>query len=373
MTQFSNSYIITNRSNPAATSHTSITPLSGGQMWFYEAAGAYNSEVTDYAPVGGASTTPPATFLNDLVADAQLAASSGFPQLTVLIHGLGNTFASAINELSIVGSGIQQYANYTGLIISFDWPSYTMIDSALYYSTTPYSFPPTQTSGTIRGNINGSIAAFQNLMTMLTGIQSKIAGLQLNIICHSEGNYMTMLGLNAMNGSKSFLSQTLMVAADINNGALQATGGIDVGQGLPIASLASRVSVYYSTNDDVLPLSQSDLAAYHNPSFPDRLGLEGPASFAVNALPPNTYGIDCSAVISDSVIKQIPQVPPGTTSHSSYFYIPQVLQDWAQTLTGTAAGSVVNRTLNTNAADGQGYTMTFVQPVKLTLRRAAGA
>ena len=36
-------------------------------------------------------------------------------------------------------------------------------------------------------------------------------------------------------------------------------------------------------------------------------------------------------------------MPPGTSAHSSYFYIPQVLQDWAQTLAGAAPAGVTNR------------------------------
>jgi hypothetical protein len=152
----------------------------------------------------------------------------------------------------------------------------------------------------------------------------------------------------------------LLVAADINNGALLPTSNTppDTGQGEAIATLSQQVTVYYSPSDDVLPWSKDFLALYHNPSYRDRLGLDGPSSFAT--LLPRTYGVDCSAVINDAAIQVIPQVPPGTSAHSSYFYIPQVLQDWAQTLAGTAPSNVINRA--PVAGTSNAFTMQLVSP-----------
>jgi hypothetical protein len=131
-----------------------------------------------------------------------------------------------------------------------------------------------------------------------------------------------------------------LVAADINNGALLPSSNTpsDAGQGAAIATLSQQVTIYYSAGDDVLPWSKNFLTAYHVPSYGDRLGLDGPSSYA-NLLP-RTCGVDCSAVINDAAIQLAPQVPPGTSAHSSYFYIPQVLEDWAQTLAGTAPAAV---------------------------------
>jgi len=152
----------------------------------------------------------------------------------------------------------------------------------------------------------------------------------------------------------------LLAAADINNGALQQSGPLaDTGQGLPISNLSNRATIYYSKDDDVLPSSQFLLKDYHNPSYPDRLGLEGPYSYNTGALPANTWGVDCSKVISDSVIRSIPQVPLGTSSHSAYFYIPQVLMDWAAAFTGTAQESVANRVLDPTAQDQQAFIMQY--------------
>jgi esterase/lipase superfamily enzyme len=358
LTSFKNSYIITARSSPSSTYYANIAPLPNNELWFYTAPNQYEPDASNYTPVGHASQTPPQAFLDSLTADLKTAAANGCPQLAMIVHGLGTLFTDAVAEMTMLGSGLQQYANYGGLVISFDWPSYGEWDSSKYYSSSPYSFPPTGGSGTVRDNINGTVGAFGNLLTMLQQIQSSL-GVQINVICHSEGNYLLMLAMAAeTSGEQPVFNQALLVAADINNGAFQQSDSVaEAGQGLPISKLSNRVTIYYSKNDDVLPYSQSFFKQFHNPLYPDRLGLGGPHSYDTGALPTNTWGVDCSKVISESVIINLPQVPPGTSSHSAYFYVPQVLTDWAATLMGTAEESVANRVANANAQDQQGFIM----------------
>ena len=372
---FQNSYIITARSQPCYSYYANIVPLPNGNLWFYSAPAMYDADACDYEPAGSPATAPPASFLTNLTNDLERAIQAGFPQLTVIIHGLGNLFTDSIAEMSTTGAGLQQWGQYGGLVISFDWPSYDMLDSATYYASLPYSFPPKKTSGTIRDNINGTLAGFANLITMLQGIRNQYSEVKINFICHSEGNYMMMLGMSQQSqGQSALVSQTLLVAADINDGALQSSGSLsDTGQGMAISKLSDQVTVYYSSGDDVLPHSEFWLSAYHDPSYNKRLGLEGPYSYETSTTPlaGNTYGVDCSAVINDTVIKKVPQVPPGTSSHSSYFYVPQVLLDWVETLIGTVPGQVANREANTNAQDGQGYIMQFVSPPTDRLARSS--
>jgi esterase/lipase superfamily enzyme len=85
------------------------------------------------------------------------------------------------------------------------------------------------------------VGAFGNLTTMLRQIQSELQ-VQINVICHSEGNYMIMLALSAEAlGEPPVFNQVLLAAADINNGALQLLGSPpDAGQGLPISNLSRR-------------------------------------------------------------------------------------------------------------------------------------
>ena len=369
---FANSYVLTTRSQPAATTKSQIFPLPNGALWWYTAPHQYDAEVSAYAPVGlQPSASPPPAFLAMLESDLQIAITNGFPQLTVVIHGLANLFGDSIAELAALGGGLQQYAQYYGLVISFDWPSYDEIESFLpsNYAPLPYRFPPSTTSGTIRGNINGSVQAFGTLIAMLQSLQLKL-GITVNIVCHSEGNYMMMLGMHVQPDAQlPILSQVLLAAANINNGALLPASNSPpyTGQGAPIAALSNQVTVYYSSRDDVLPWSKDFLKIFHNPSYQQRLGLEGPSSYA--KLLPRAWGIDCSAVISEAVIKQIPQVPPGTSAHSAYFHIPQVLEDWAQTLSGTAPANVVNRA--PVAGKSNAFTMRFVPPPALVNIREA--
>lgn len=361
MSEFSNSYIITNRSTPAATSHASTTPLPNGQMWFYMAPAQYDPEPGDYkTSQTSGSTSPPSDFLTALTAD--LTAQGDNPQLTVLIHGLSFLFNNAINLLSIFGCDLLNTGNYKGLVIAFDWPSYDFLDSSLYYASSPYAFPPKATSGTIRDNINGSVAAFQNLIEMLSGLQKSVEGLAINFVTHSEGNYMIMLGCNDLAAEKiSFnISQTIMLAADVNNGAFQLAPAVaGAGQGLPISGMSGSVTVYYSTNDTVLSASETAFPSYHNPAFYGRLGMVGPTSYSTGALPANVYGLDCSQVINETVAQ--PFLASGTTLHLAYFYVPQVASDIAQVLNGTAPSSITNR-VSTGAQDGQQYAMQVAQP-----------
>lgn len=338
----------------------------------------YDADACDYEPAGSASNKAPAGFLTNLQNDLELAIAAGCPQLTVIVHGLSTLFTDVVRDMTAVGSGLQQWPQqpYGGLVISFDWPSYDSIDSmANYASGTSWVFPPPKTSGTIRDNINGTVLSFGNFMAFLQTVQTNYPSVQINFICHSEGNFMMMLGMYELPQTQAItINQTLLVAGDINNGALQSSGPLpNTGMGMRISNLSKQVTVYYSAGDDVLPDSEKYLSMYHNPHYYGRLGLEGPYSYSTTATPlaANTYGLDCSAVINDTAIKSIPQVPAGTSSHSAYFYIPQVIADWAATLTGTAPGSVANRTANPQAENGQGYVMQYVNPPSQPLKRGA--
>ena len=49
---FANSYILTTRNQPAATSKSQIFPLPNGALWWYTAPRPYDPEVTAYTAVG---------------------------------------------------------------------------------------------------------------------------------------------------------------------------------------------------------------------------------------------------------------------------------------------------------------------------------
>jgi len=335
------SYLVTNRVNPSAKDCQYICPLPSGQNSYFFAKGANNANQAQYHPVDEKA------FLGTLGEDIQRAIANGGPQVTLVIHGLGYLFSDACTLLGTFGKNLVAQG-YKGLLIEFDWPSYDDFESWAYYGRLPYSFPPQNDNATIRDNINGSVKSLAHLLYQILR-PCKQYGARLNIVCHSEGNYMLMLALHALvaNPDAEFshlplVDQVLMLAGDINNGALQTPNGW-AGQGSWIAKYADAVTIYWSSQDDVLPSSEG-WTAYHNPSFPKRLGLHGPNTTAAGTFLRNAYSLDCSLVVNASN----PYRPPWITVHASYFYIPQVLLDMRQTLEDTPPSRVVNRSSTGN-------------------------
>src|SRR6185369_14921620 len=308
--QFSNSYMITNRAYPAQEKGSYIYPAPAGTMFYFLAPGANNSNSIDYKQVNNTPTGPmPSSYQSGLEADIKLAVQNGGP-VTVYIHGLAYYVSDACRALGTYGHNLAAQG-YKGLLIGFSWPSYGDTDSYFYYGSLPYSFPPAAVSGTIRDNIHGSTMSLLNLLSMLVPLCKK-NGAKLNLLCHSEGNYMLTLAMYALSGNSDpslsalveagrFADQVLLVAADINNGALDPPKGTPPvsGQGSWIAQYSKEVTVYWSSADSMLGVSDG-WTSYHNPSFPKRLGLHGPDSFAIGGLLPNAVALDCSLVANGS-------------------------------------------------------------------------
>lgn len=336
-----NSYMITNREDPTSV-FTPQTPLAGDTLWWYmSTSGTNDTDFSNYSSQSATSSTlPPSSFLDPLT--KQLAAQAN-PSLTLFIHGLDCDWSNAVKYTGIFGANLNA-AGYDGLVVGFSWPSMGSADLFNYSN----GYPPTAESGTARGNILLSVASFGSLMTWLRDLASAVQGLQVNVACHSEGNYMLMCGMDPLTAGGP--DQVIMIAADINDAAfLTPVSGL-AGQGAAIAQGSSRVTVYSSTNDTTLQDSITYYGSYHNPTYPGRLGLSGP-DYADGTQQSAMVGVDCSQVVNQAYINAL---PPGTVPvdiHLSYLYIPQVLADFVQTLNGASAGDVANRTAtsNTNA------------------------
>jgi esterase/lipase superfamily enzyme len=354
------SFIISNRYPTWIQNDT--YPLPNGEMnWFMSTVQANDPVVDNYVQQGSSSATVPDSF-KQAIYNALL--SQATPQLTVFIHGLGNLFSDAIWSTSWLGTNLASFANYQGLVIGFDWPSYDEYVSGLYYASngSPYYFPPVATSGTIRDNINGSRPAFANLISFLTSLRESVNGLTVSVVCHSEGNYMAELGL--LYNATQYFDHMLMLAADINDAVLQQpfSGDTLIGQGNGIVHSATDVTVYFTGNDDVLPLSlyawEYD---YHNPEFGSRLGSAGP-SYNAGPQSSNVYSVDCSGVINVKNFRYLQSqgiIPKNSDNgalsmHTSYLFIPQVLQDMKALITGSSPGGIPNRETTANAG---GYFM----------------
>ena len=319
----SNSYMITNRAYTwDQYAYWTYPVLPPGNNFYFVASGANNSNWQAYQQIGpGSSDSMPPDFRSQLEADIVAAVQAGGPEVTVYIHGLAYHLSDACGTLGRFGAGLAALPQpYKGLLIGFSWPSYGDYESWKHYGSLPYSFPPTAVSGTIRDNINGSTQSLLSLLSELAPLCRK-HGARLNLATHSEGNYMLMLAMHALSSSSALsdiagagrsIDQVLMLAADINNGALQTTQSLPPwsGQASSIAQYANTVTVYWSSADDKLPYSDG-WTSYHNPLFPLRLGLHGLNSNVRGTILPNVYGLDCSLV----AIRQ--NTPPAYSVHES--------------------------------------------------------
>lgn len=315
-TSFDNSYIITNRNAPYTwftDSTTDVVPLPPGELYFSTAPSSYDPNPEDYSYVTQDSTD----FLSSLAADlSQTVDADGRAHLAVYIHGLGNTYDDAVAATADFGTALATLGGYNGLLIGFSWPSYgeTVAGFSDYYAT---GRPPTNTSGTIRDNINGSTQSFAAMIRMLLELGTANQPLSLSLLTHSEGNFMLMMGMQALQegGFSGSIDNAVMMAADISAAMLQQ------GQaGQAITTLCNQVSVYYSGCDDVLGYSNYTFVNFHDQLYPTRLGLIGPYAYPQAApVPKHVAGVDCSQVTVNLGLI--------TNVHSCYMSVSQIVAD----------------------------------------------
>lgn len=322
---FKNSYFITNRKDPTTLLVDDQKIVVPGLLSYYTSNTPYDTNTSNYSSVAWS------VFLNDLTADlANTVDASGKANLAVYIHGIGNTFDGAIQGGAAFGAALASTGGFNGLLISFDWPSYSNLVAveASYYGTTGINWPVKNTSGTIRDNINGSITSFGSVIQTLHALQVNKNPINLNVICHSEGNYMLlmgMLGLSQAGLPSKPINNAIMLAADISAAIFQR------GQlGYAITEYCNQISVYYSGADADLNYSDYDFFAFHNQVYPSRLGLIGPFAYPSEIpIPASVTGIDCSQVTVNLGLI--------TNVHDSYRLLPQTLVDMSTTLNSSSA------------------------------------
>jgi esterase/lipase superfamily enzyme len=319
---FAYSYMITNRKTPFATTESDIVPAAPGALAFFTAAGAYQTS----NPQQSFEEVTQDVFLTRLKADLALAASAGKLHLGLYVHGLGNVFTDALTEVGDFGCALATSGSWPGLLIGFSWPSYDAFYSALLYATKTPPPPPLtpQTSGSIRDNILGSRQSFDALVQLLESqvVATSQTPVELSFLTHSEGNYMLMVGLDALS-KPATVDKCLMLAADVSAVSLQSGE-----QGQAIADTCGQVTVYYSGADETLNSSNYEFFQWHRQDYPTRLGVIGPyyGFPAPKALNANVVGLDCSAVTVFPAVFSIIDV------HSSYLSVPALVLDEAQTM-----------------------------------------
>jgi esterase/lipase superfamily enzyme len=215
-----------------------------------------------------------------------LANDQHYPLIVVFIHGYNNNTDSALEAMSTIGQKLQCVVNtedgkadelsVNPLMICFDWPSNHKVWGYLGDE----------------GDAMQSVPAVMKLLEFLDNWRDPInCKVQVSVIAHSMGNYVLMQGAQAFWQKLGrpvhvpYLSEVLMVAADITSDALVTNGA-----GCGITSLSRRVTAYFSRNDNTLGMS-------HLVKHPGaaRLGRVGPNDFA--NLPPNVVAVDCTNLV----------------------------------------------------------------------------
>jgi alpha/beta hydrolase family protein DUF900 len=391
---FSHSYILTTRQQPGA-GDADLTVLPNGKMFFCEAAGSYVQDPQAYQVTDGPATPclgtlsesqsrekPSAAFLQHLEDDLKLTVGETKTALLVLyVHGLSVSFLDAITLAAQFGLHFQgqhsdnnnvgttectqtplpkdcilcpqdaRKALFPGLLISFDWPSFTVEGQSILDQllTLEFVLAP-QTLRDTRQRATDSAPAFANiiehvLLPLRQRLESTGVQLQITVIAHSEGNYMLTQGAQAatQRGLKKVFKDVVLLAADINSAALNPGKG-----GEAILDIGKKVTTYYSTSDPVLVLTSYLWADLHDPQFNARLGLAGPyskfsqvtgidATQATNRIRPAITDL----AISDFISCAAPQSSDNPTSpvivglqsqHEAYRCVAETLDDLTMTM-----------------------------------------
>lgn len=209
--------------------------------------------------------------------------------LLIFVHGFDNTFEDAItraafNREFLAASG---KPGTDTTVLAFSWPSLGKI----------VSFPVLDAD--YRHDQNMARLSGIHLMTFFARIepllrQARANGCRTYLLAHSMGNLALESAVENWflhgNGNAELFHVAVLAAGDCGFDAFGQPNraGLD---GLPL--LASRVSTYYSTEDDVLKLSGVINGM-------QRLGQDGPRNRTdQTAFPPATYKMFDASAIDD--------------------------------------------------------------------------
>ncbi|HWA92228.1 MAG TPA: alpha/beta hydrolase [Rhizomicrobium sp.] len=218
---------------------------------------------------------------------AQAAADLSSPgrNLLIFIHGFDNSFENAITRAAFN----QQWFRASGVagadttVIAFSWPSLGKLISF-----------PILFADYCRDQMQAGQSGM-HIMRFFAGLEpvirkARAAGRKTFLLAHSMGHFALQAALESWflhgNGQADLFDEAFLCAADEqhNSFAFPAPGRLS-----DLKLLARRISVYYSTSDQVLHLS-------HVLNGIRRLGERGPEDMSNATLfPPGQYRmVDCS-------------------------------------------------------------------------------
>jgi esterase/lipase superfamily enzyme len=283
----------------------SSNPTPGSVRFLIGANASLERSTEDLANI---ADVPADAWMHTLRADLSATAVAGRQSLGVYIHGFATTYSDAVAGLAAYSLAMAG-AGFPGVVVGVTWPSDTYSD----FDHTSYYYA--------QQNALQSLALLQQVMRSIASIQTAVPTVDVSLACHSMGNFLLAELASQLVGPLPRPINVMMLAADVDNGQFAAGNP----GGKAVAALASQVSIYYSTNDDVLYAS-----GWINDDI--RLGYSGPSTYG--NLPANVVGIDCAAVAQTDVCDW--SVPSEYVSvgddgvHSSYRFVPCMIQDQMQ-------------------------------------------
>jgi len=241
--------------------------------------------------------------------------------LLFFIHGFDNSFNDSITRAAY----LQQWFTASGLagantkVLAFAWPS---IGQAV-------SFP--NLSGDYHHDQDTAGKSGVHLMDVLIRLQpiitkARASGARIILLAHSMGNWTLQAGLTSWfkngHGTAHLFEEAVLAAADEIATTFASPPPTRLTE---LYRLATRISIYFSESDQVLPLSVIANGGVR------RLGQDGPPNRTdPTAFPPARYRmVDCTRIhdYDDPILSM--------NSHQYYRRSPAVRSDIAAVIAGT--------------------------------------
>lgn len=255
-----------------------------------------------------------------VLADARKGVPKGQPgNILVFVHGYNNSQRIVIERHRRLHDDLRA-DGFAGVVVSFDWPSG---DKGLFY---------------LEDLVDANNSAYQLVgdgIMLLAGLQVPDCKVNLHILAHSMGAYVTREAFTAaddaddLTGKTWHTSQIMLIAGDISSGSL----GQDEQRTAGLYRNCTRLTCYSNRHDGVLGLSNVKRAGVKPRA--GRVGLPDDA-------PSKAVNVDCGDYWT-SIPKH--QKVIGNREHSWHIGDPVFTRDMIDTMNGVDRDVMVTRSL----------------------------
>jgi len=234
----------------------------------------------------------------------------------IYIHGFNVSWNEAVGSalsLQFMINSFRKKDEKETLVVLFSWPSNGSMTPFLAYKS---DRSDARDSGKAVGR------AFLKLSDYLGTLREdakndkvKLCKSDINLLCHSMGNYLLqnglekkLIGYNAGRVLPRIFNNVFLCAPDVNDDVFEEGKGMS-----RLPEMAKNISIYYNNGDLAMNISK------YSKQFTDRLGQVGNARPAL--VHNKVHQIDCSPIVH------------GVVEHSYYLWA-SVNNDIYQTITG---------------------------------------